>query len=699
MTLVVVFALLLSATQAQNSDPKKILTVGDSWSEYSGNTFSDYCDGAIQINKGVGGSEAVQWAAGGKFAGRDVNYAKALAAAGTMNGNDIIVVSVGGNDWMGDTGKCGQIKTQATLQTEIQNSVNVLIQAVKATGCANDCPKIHMFGYAMVTNTAQDGCVGAGGTAALAPLLKSIVNVAAATPEITYTDITTMCGGTKTSHSPEFPCFGMRYAHDNSVDNIHMNKEGYCLLITKPAIQTAFGCKAKTYNCATEDRDLTRAFRKSTECHKYPCSASPALTCKDNDAGVKEASSGQILTCADLAPAGYPCNHEVHEATIKSLCPVTCKAFGCNSATKCCAQEGVIPAGIFAQQTPDPKKILTVGDSWSEFSGNTFTDYCDGAIQINKGVGGSTAVGWAAGGVFHGRDVNYAKALAAAGTMNGNDIMVVSVGGNYYIGLNPPCVGKTQATLQGEIQNSLNVLIQAVKATGCGNDCPKIHMFGYAMVTAGNDGCAPQGPGPLLVLQKSVSGAAAATPEITYTDITTMCGGTKTSLSPEFPCFGMSYGTSKDNIHMNKEGYCLLITKPAIQTAFGCKAKTYNCPTEDRDLTRAFRKSTECHKYPCSASPISPPPTDGTCQDNDAGVKSASDSAFSACSQLEPAGFGCDHTDHGATIKSLCPVMCKCAAPKCCAQEGVIPAGILIEKQVSHMEVDAIVPESEVTML
>ena len=31
-----------------NANTKKILTVGDSYSEYSGDTFSLYCDGATQ---------------------------------------------------------------------------------------------------------------------------------------------------------------------------------------------------------------------------------------------------------------------------------------------------------------------------------------------------------------------------------------------------------------------------------------------------------------------------------------------------------------------------------------------------------------------------------------------------------------------------------------------------------------------------
>ena len=102
-----------------------------------------------------------------------------------------------------------------------------------------------------------------------------------------------------------------------------------------------------------------------------------------------------------------------------------------------------------------PRKILTVGDSWASYSGNTFAQFCrpacvpglawhsnafffgSGAVQINRGIGGTTAVQWTAGS----GDTNFAAAIAAAGTMDGNDIIVLSVGGNDWIGLNPPCQG------------------------------------------------------------------------------------------------------------------------------------------------------------------------------------------------------------------------------------------------------------------
>lgn len=44
---------LLKLAPVPASDPKKILLVGDSWASYSGNSFTTFCSGAQQINKGI----------------------------------------------------------------------------------------------------------------------------------------------------------------------------------------------------------------------------------------------------------------------------------------------------------------------------------------------------------------------------------------------------------------------------------------------------------------------------------------------------------------------------------------------------------------------------------------------------------------------------------------------------------------------
>jgi len=59
------------------------------------------------------------------------------------------------------------------------------------------------------------------------------------------------------------------------------------------------------------------------------------------------------------------------------------------------------------------------------------------------------------------------------------------------------------------------------------------------------------------------------------------------------------------------------------------------------------------------------PPITG-CQDNNAGVDSSSGGAITGCAGLAPAGFKCDHMEHGKLITQLCPKTCMCSFPACC---------------------------------
>ena len=82
----VALAFLATVTMAD----KKILVVGDSMGDYSGASFGDFCLGAVQINRAIGGTTALQW----RNNNGDMSFADSLAAAGTMNGDDIVVVFV-----------------------------------------------------------------------------------------------------------------------------------------------------------------------------------------------------------------------------------------------------------------------------------------------------------------------------------------------------------------------------------------------------------------------------------------------------------------------------------------------------------------------------------------------------------------------------------------------------------------------------
>ena len=117
-----------TATSSGSTSTRKILVLGDSFAEYSGDTFTKFCKGAQevhvcgvlndtrvvldlrsvrserkvtlrfsrvwQINQGIGGTTAVQWTK----STMGTSYPKAVQAAGALGPNDVVVFSLGGNE-------------------------------------------------------------------------------------------------------------------------------------------------------------------------------------------------------------------------------------------------------------------------------------------------------------------------------------------------------------------------------------------------------------------------------------------------------------------------------------------------------------------------------------------------------------------------------------------------------------------------
>merc|ERR1712046_116031 len=107
-------------------------------------------------------------------------------------------------------------------------------------------------------------------------------------------------------------------------------------------------------------------------------------------------------------------------------------------------------------------------------------------------------------------------------------------------------------------------------------------------------------------------------------------------------------------------GYCKIITAPAIQKALGCRAKTYDCAKEPKDISRESRNAARCTKYPCASSAAG-------CQDDDAGVVAASNGAFKSCAEVMQSPYKCPAPkQYASLVKELCPKSCRCQAPQCC---------------------------------
>lgn len=259
MMLIRSLILILTFLTTMASADKKILVVGDSMGDFSGASFTDYCSGAIQINRAIGGTTALQWR---NAASEDTDFAEALNAADTMDGDDFVVMSLPANDFIP-----GCTKTEATVQSELVATIQVLKTAITNTGCSSSCPTIIMLGYVMPANEGGGDVEGCAGPASFAPLMNAIQGACAA-ESVTYVPILDSCGGTVSSYSPTTPCFGMP-----GPDNIHLNARGYCQAITLSTVQTALTCTARSYTCSDYPTDMTMSLRTEAKCTQWPCGA------------------------------------------------------------------------------------------------------------------------------------------------------------------------------------------------------------------------------------------------------------------------------------------------------------------------------------------------------------------------------------------------------------------------------------------
>lgn len=221
-------ALMLLVGVAEVAAQSKVLQVGDSWGQYSGNTLATYCSGSTLVNKAVSSSTADEWAAGSQCPTSEPSSScSATNAFAAITAATHVVVSLGGNDFLDSPG-CSM--TQSTLTSKVTASLNA-IRAAAPAGI-----KIIVVAYCTATKAVGD-C-----TLADFPTLNNAIKAAAdAAADVTFIDAHDACGGTTTSFSPG----------THHVDSIHLNAKGYCEVWTIPGMQTALGCAAGTYDCAS----------------------------------------------------------------------------------------------------------------------------------------------------------------------------------------------------------------------------------------------------------------------------------------------------------------------------------------------------------------------------------------------------------------------------------------------------------------
>lgn len=224
-------------------------------------------------------------------------------------------------------------------------------------------------------------------------------------------------------------------------------------------------------------------------------------------------------------------------------------------------------------------RILVLGDSYAQRSGNYLALDCDGTTVVNRGVGDSTAAEWAGGycdndaGWYSFKDGQGCSATDAFSSKYGSGYTRVwfSIGGNDYI---------YSGCMMPELYLIRLIKSAIVKIRDAAPQGAKILMTGY---------CIP--PGPLKMLGgllcsdphqiKNLNGAIKAAchqiPECTFVDATSACGGSDTRFS-EPKLFA-------DGIHVNQFGYSRIFAMPGVQSFFGCGYPVASLPLVQTTVT------------------------------------------------------------------------------------------------------------------
>merc|ERR1719181_1595973 len=124
-------------------------------------------------------------------------------------------------------------------------------------------------------------------------------------------------------------------------------------------------------------------------------------------------------------------------------------------------------AALAAFNAVEAKTVILIGDSLSEYSKNTVATFCGGSVNVNNGIGGTTAAQWRT--QEEDSDMYVPRAIKTKSGQCG-DVIVVSLGGNDQ--LETKCPKSNLNTIKGYLTAILTQI-----NTVCPN--AKIYMVGY----------------------------------------------------------------------------------------------------------------------------------------------------------------------------------------------------------------------------
>ena len=235
------------------------------------------------VNRGVGGSTAVEWGTGVEDTeackARPVSCSAASAFAATFGkGYSKAWLSVGGNDYLG---KGCNPATKDTIVANVKATIASVLAAATTPGFT-----ILLTGYGAISSSVGEDCKATD----TALLNQAVQEAVAASPagKVTFINVLSTFGGSATSYS----------SAEWYADSIHLNKAGYDKMFQLPAVQSFFGCKANPVFVATcgETTDGGAVFAACTGSRVYD--STKAATTSPSDA-----------TCCKAAAAAAAVTH------------------------------------------------------------------------------------------------------------------------------------------------------------------------------------------------------------------------------------------------------------------------------------------------------------------------------------------------------------------------------------------------------
>ena len=240
-----------------------ILLLGDSMTEFMGQTLETFCAGTHVVNGGMSGTTAEEWSS---YSSDDIEE----ACGASSNQWDVVYISVGGNDVLGSDCSMSTNELIPIMESAIGNIVTSI-----APGASTYVLTGYCMPYSAEEEGSESGCSNPADFDALSNAFQGISASAVGLPagsSLEIIDSISVCGGSATSFSNG----------EYFQDAIHLNAKGYCKVFSQSSVQSAMLCDTAsgTYDCESLSGDEIFGLDKNCMSAEGPSSGGSTINMK-----------------------------------------------------------------------------------------------------------------------------------------------------------------------------------------------------------------------------------------------------------------------------------------------------------------------------------------------------------------------------------------------------------------------------------